>query len=1592
MNPGLCTSVVNYTVNSSDNCAGQIVTRNAGLASGAAFPAGTTLNQFTVNDLAGNSASCSFSVTVNDNQLPGITCPGNISQNNSPGLCGATVTYSVSSSDNCGTPLVTRTGGLASGSLFPIGITTNQFQTADAAGNSATCGFTVTITDAENPLISCPANTTRYTGSGVCSSVISGIAPLSSSDNCPGAGFGYSTTGVTVLTGVGDASGNTFQLGITTVQYVIADVPSNTATCSFTITLLDSIRPTIICPANISRGPDPGVCTAVVSYSVNANDNCPAFVTTLVSGLASGSIFPSGATTNTWRVTDGSGNTATCSFVVTITDTIVPTISCPSSSTVNMDPGLCTSVLNYTVNSNDNCVGFTTLLVSGPASGSVFSSGANVVTWRVTDLSGNSASCSFSVFVFDSIIPSLVCPVSVSVAPDSGICGAVITYSNPIANDNCPGFTSALFSGLASGSLFPMGITQNIWRATDAAGNTNTCSFSVTVTDSLFPIANCPGNITQNASPGNCSSNATFNVTFSDNCPGAILTQNSGFASGASFPVGVTTNLFRVTDLAGNTTTCSFLVTVNDTENPTIACPANIASGTDSGFCSASVTYLVTINDNCPGSNSNLISGLGSGAVFPSGTTTNSWRVTDASGNSASCSFTITVSDDDAPVPGCPGNINMNTAPGLCHRIVLYSLVSTDNCPGTITQNLLQGLSSGSMFPTGNTLNRFRVSDSLGNTSTCSFNVFISDIENPVLSACPANISVPTGLTNCSATVPWVVPTASDNCPGVMVSGSRNPGTVFNSGITTVSYTATDLAGNTSTCNFTVTVRDLQAPVITNCPSNSTVSTSPGICSAIVNWTIPQITDNCIGVIATASHLPGSIFPRGTTTVSYSATDSAGNTATCSFTIQVNDNQIPVVSCTNATVNLGPGGSVTINSGQVIGSSSDNCGIATSTFNPGVFDCTQTGANVVLITVTDSSGNSATCNSTVTVRDTIRPNAICQNPTVFLGVTGVVSVAAASINNGSTDNCGNVTLALNPNNFSCINVGVNPATLRVTDNSGNTSTCNSNITVLDTIRPIAICQNQSLFLNVNGTASITATLVNNGSTDNCGIANIIASPLNFNCNQSGNNNVNLTATDVNGNTATCNSVVTVVDTIGRNISCHNLTVWLNPSGTTTISAALVNNGSYTSCGIDSIYLSRNTFSCANVGANSIQFYLRDLTGGLDSCVSVITVLDITPPVISCPANFSTPADSGTCGATVSLSPTVSDNCTTSVSQTLGLPSGSVFPVGTTNQSFTVTDPSGNSASCSFTITVTGVSAGTLITADGPPILCNNDTLTLIGNPGYVSYLWSNGDANDSTEVFAFGNYSLLVTDAAGCNFTDTFFVDTIHAPDPNPIITPNGRVAICAGQPVDLDAGPGYSSYLWNTGSPLQVLHVTATGNYRVLVYNALGCSEYSDWVNVFSAPLPQPVVSLNGNIFTVNPFYPSYQWYHNGSFLPGETNQTLIASIPGNYRVEVRDSNGCVGSDSIVFVGREIVKGDLHSISIYPNPAKEVLFLASSVSVLENVSVNLLDLHGRIIKFWDFSFLSENQKLDISGISAGIYMLDVRVGKEQIIFKVVKE
>lgn len=271
--------------------------------------------------------------------------------------------------------------------------------------------------------------------------------------------------------------------------------------------------------------------------------------------------------------------------------------------------------------------------------GDTFAIGQTDVVYRAYDLAGNYDSCIVRVIIKDSIKPVITCPGNMKQNIDSGACGAIVSYARPVANDNCSGTSIKLISGYDSAAFFPAGVTRVTWQATDNAGNIDSCSFTVTVVDTVFPKLICPADTEIVAESGKCGATITFSDPgFIENCTNYKLVQTDGLASGSFFPVGKHRIAYKISDVSNNTDTCEFFITIIDKEKPKIQCLADIET------CDRTITYPdPDYSDNCSMSVLKRIKGLPSGSHFPVGTTTIVYVATDDAGNTDTCRFNIIV-------------------------------------------------------------------------------------------------------------------------------------------------------------------------------------------------------------------------------------------------------------------------------------------------------------------------------------------------------------------------------------------------------------------------------------------------------------------------------------------------------------------------------------------------------------------------------------------------------------------------------------------------------------------------------------------------------------------------------------------------------------------------------------------------------------------------------------------------------------------------------------------------------------------------------------------------------------------------------------
>jgi HYR domain/Ig-like domain CHU_C associated/Secretion system C-terminal sorting domain len=224
------------------------------------------------------------------------------------------------------------------------------------------------------------------------------------------------------------------------------------------------------------------------------------------------------------------GTTATCTSVVVRRDDVGPVVSlCPKDTLVANTVGQCGAIVSFNVPKGVDSCSDTVYVkrVAGLAPGSFFPVGVTEVKYELSDTIGNVSVCSFKVTVADEELPVITCVENIEANNDPGECGAIVTYEVPVGTDNCPNAVTNRTAGLGSGAFFPVGVTKETYMVTDAAGNVDSCSFTITVKDVELPVITLKQKETTRLWPVNHKHHEIviedYIESVSDNCGGITI-------------------------------------------------------------------------------------------------------------------------------------------------------------------------------------------------------------------------------------------------------------------------------------------------------------------------------------------------------------------------------------------------------------------------------------------------------------------------------------------------------------------------------------------------------------------------------------------------------------------------------------------------------------------------------------------------------------------------------------------------------------------------------------------------------------------------------------------------------------------------------------------------------------------------------------------------------------------------------------------------------------------------------------------------------------------------------------------------------------
>jgi len=1290
--------------------------------------------------------TCVQIINLNDNVDPVITnCPSDIYTDENNNI----VTWNdPTATDACGT--VTMSQNIQSGAAFPIGTTPVTYTFTDNCGNTTSCTFNVIVDEVCDtaPVINCPATYYGCINSNIQPTTTGQASAQAASSLCQTPSLSYSDN----ETSTGPCNG---QKTITRTWTATDAATGLSTSCDQLIILSDSQNPVIQnCPADIVLPPN----TYNASWTLpNAMDDCG--IASFTSTHLTSSVFPLGTTTVTYTATDQCGNTTTCSFTVTTSETCqtAPSITCPAdysgcvgsntnptvtgSATATAASALCNApTITYT----DNEVS------SGPCNG------AKVIhrTWTATDAATNlTSSCVQVITLADTQNPTIVnCPADIVLPPNTYIA----SWSIPTATDDCG--ISSFSANYNSGDSFPLGTTTVTYTAVDVCGNTTTCSFTVSTSETCVtaPSITCPANysacVNTSTAPavtgfatGSAASNicATPVITYTDN------TIQNGPCTGAK----VIERTWTATDPGTNlSTSCIQKITLSDSQVPTLSnCPTNIVLNPN--------TYVATWNppnasDDC--GIASFTSNYNSGDTFPLGTTTVTYTAVDICGNQVTCSFTVSTSETCTTAPSitCPANfsacVGSSTLPSVTGTATAQAASNICQTPTiTHTDNVIPSNNCAGAQVIERTWTA--TDNATGLSSSCVQIITLADQVPPTILNCPTNIALPAN----TYVATWAIPTATDDCGVTSFSSDYQSGDTFPVGTTTVTYTAVDVCGNVTTCSFTVTSeQSCQSEPVITCPATYTTCINTSIDpSAAGTATAQPGTALCDTPLVTYSDVlinNGNCNGEATYNRIWTATDpTTGLTASCTQRIRVRDNNKPVITNCPADININDTNPIATWNAP---NATDACGLQsfTSDYNSG--DTFPIGTTTVTYTATDNCGNVKTCSFTVTVGQTCSVAPVITCPTDFAGCigsstapaqTGQATATTAGVCGTPTVTFSDVTISTGP----CTGAVVIERTWTATE-AGLTSSCIQLITLKDDINPVITNCPSDIFLD--GSNPI-ATWNAPSATDNC-----ILQTMNANYNSGdvfpeGTTVVVYTAVDFCGNVTQCSFNVTVSQTcnVPPSIVCPADYTGC-PGGTTNIvhTGQATASTNTTLCQDPVITHSDNVVSNGPCnGATKIErtWTATDPETGLSSsCVQLVILEDTAPPTIAnCPADIILTDDQSIATWTT---PTVTDDCGLQTF-TSNYSSGDAFPLGTTTVIYTATDNCGNTVTCQFDVTVITNACDT-----APAIVCPSNFSTCPGSDftpttaGQASA--TSGSANCGTPALSFDD---VVEATYSCN-------------------------------------------------------------------------------------------------------------------------------------------------------------------------------------------------------------------------------------------------
>jgi len=375
----------------------------------------------------------------------------------------------------------------------------------------------------------------------------------------------------------------------------------------------------------------------------------------------------------------------------------------------------------------------------------------------------------------------------------------VTSLTPPTATDNCGADVTITHD--ATLPISGESTTVVTWTYEDVNGNKSMQTQNVVIKDMSAPVADVE-TLTDITAECYVDTSMLAVPTATDACVGPI---NGTITNQTITDQGTTEITWTYDDGKGNTSTQTQKVVITDVTFPTLTCAENVVVNSDPGECEVVVVFGNAVaTDNCAGTIVTQTAGLQSGDSFPKGVNTIEFTATDVGGNKTTCSITITVEDNEAPVAD---QVTLADITSECEVTSLTAPSATDNCSADVT------VTNNATFPIqSDFIVIWTYADEDGNSTNQNQNVIINDSIVPEITDCPVDSVVTPDDNGDYIVLDYSsIITATDNCTtaeDLVVTQSPAIGYVLKDGdVQTVNVDVADLAGNNSTtCSFQITV------------------------------------------------------------------------------------------------------------------------------------------------------------------------------------------------------------------------------------------------------------------------------------------------------------------------------------------------------------------------------------------------------------------------------------------------------------------------------------------------------------------------------------------------------------------------------------------------------------------------------------------------------------------------------------------------------------------------------------------------------------------------------------------------------------------